>query len=84
MSSLLEEIRAKGGYGGAGLHHVEADESGGRKGSAAPTSTTAGNGDNGTLTDLLQDAFVKLKTANAMSSDEEDDDSEDESWSEDD
>ena len=82
MSSLLEEIRAKGGYGGAGLNHV--DESSPKRASTErPPGPAGSSGADGTLTDLLQDAFVKLKTANAMSSDEEDGDSEDESWSDD-
>ena len=64
----MDQIRQTGGYQGAKLHKVEE-----RK------STQTAPQQQG-LTALLEDAFVKIKSASAMSSDEDSDSSED--WSE--
>ncbi len=75
-ANLMEEIRRAGGFKGAGLH--KADER-----ARSPSPGQPGGGQEGSLSALLQDAFVKIKTAAAMSSDEEEDSSE-ENWSEED
>ncbi len=78
-ANLMDEIRRAGGFRGAGLHKAEERKSVGR--SASPTAT--GGQEEGSLSALLQDAFVKIKTAAAMSSDEDESSSE-ENWSEED
>ncbi len=74
----MEEIRRAGGSGLAGLKKV--DE---RARSPSPSPGGGAGGPDQSLSAVLQNAFVKIKTATTMSSDEEEDSSE-ENWSEED
>ncbi len=72
----MEEIRRAGGSGLAGLKKVD-------ERARSPSPGGGAGGPDQSLSAVLQNAFVKIKTATTMSSDEEEDSSE-ENWSEED